>query len=73
MADQDLVSGLSKLVGYSIVLPAFFVLIPQILKVSIMWPTYMIENSTFLDLLFSKAFLELDISARYGRQAAEKA
>jgi len=33
MADQDLVNGLSKLVGYSIVLPAFFVLIPQILKV----------------------------------------
>ena len=35
MADQDLVNGLSKLVGYSIVLPAFFVLIPQILKVNI--------------------------------------
>merc|ERR1712243_334309 len=33
MADQDLFNGLSKLVGYSIVLPAFFVLIPQILKV----------------------------------------
>ena len=69
MADQDLVNGLSKLVGYSIVLPAFFVLIPQILKVSIIrdW------KLQFLDLLFSKVFVELDISARYGRQAAEKA
>ena len=33
MADQELVNGLSKLIGYGIVLPAFFVLIPQILKV----------------------------------------
>ena len=55
MADQDLVSGLSKLVGYSIVLPAFFVLIPQILKVSIMWP-YMIENSTISRFAVSKSF-----------------
>ena len=55
MADQDLVTGLSKLVGYSIVLPAFFVLIPQILKVSIMWP-YMIENSTISRFDVSKSF-----------------
>ena len=34
MADQELVAGLSKLIGYGIVLPAFFVLIPQILKVT---------------------------------------
>ena len=54
MADQDLVTGLSKLVGYSIVLPAFFVLIPQILKVSIMWP-YMIENSTISRFDVSKS------------------
>ena len=33
MADQELVAGLSKLVGYGIVLAAFFPLIPQILKV----------------------------------------
>ena len=33
MADKELVNGLSKLIGYGIVLPAFFVLIPQILKV----------------------------------------
>ena len=33
MDSQELVNGLSKLVGYGIVLPAFFVIIPQILKV----------------------------------------
>ena len=36
MADHELVNGLSKLIGYGIVLPAFFVLIPQILKVAML-------------------------------------
>ena len=32
-----------------------------------------LKTPPFLDLLFPKVFVELDVSARYGRQAAEKA
>ena len=65
MDSQELVNGLSKLVGYGIVLPAFFVIIPQILKVFMLnLISKMVGIIVFRFIVFSYHYIGPQIEAK---------